>query len=62
MVPVTDFSPGACDDSDGTPPAIVNGGGNGTFHGYLVMTVTSPIYTPGTASCAFPCPVRDSLS
>jgi hypothetical protein len=48
-------SPGACDSSDGTGPGIVNGGVTGTFHGYDMISVTSPTYTPGNASCAYPC-------
>jgi len=48
-------SPGACDNSDGTPPGVITTGFSGTFHGYLVMTVTAPVYSPGTASCPTPC-------
>jgi len=48
-------SPGACDSSDGTGPGVVNAGVTGDFHGYLVMTITSFVYTPENASCAPPC-------
>jgi hypothetical protein len=48
-------SPGACDSSDGTPPGIINAGVTGTFHGYLVMTITSATYSPSTAACPSPC-------
>src|SRR2546425_2157530 len=48
-------SPGACDSSDGTPPGMVADGVTGTFHGYIDMTITAPVYSPSTASCAPPC-------
>jgi len=48
-------SPGACDSSDGTPPGTVADGVTGTFHGYLDMTITAAVYSPGTAMCASPC-------
>jgi hypothetical protein len=48
-------SPGACDSSDGTGPGVVNGGVSGTFHGYDMIAITSATYTPGSASCPYPC-------
>jgi len=48
-------SPGACDSSDGTGPGVVNGGVSGTFHGYDMIAITSPTYTPENASCPPPC-------
>ena len=48
-------SPGACDSSDGTGPGVVNSGVTGSFQGYLVMTITAAVYSPGTAMCASPC-------
>jgi hypothetical protein len=32
-------SPGACDESDGTPPGTVEAGITGNMHGYLVITL-----------------------
>jgi hypothetical protein len=50
------LSPGACDNSDGTPPGAIAAGFTGTFHGYLVMTVSAAtVYSPSTASCVAPC-------
>jgi hypothetical protein len=48
-------SPGACDSSDGTPPGTITTGYSGTFQGYIVMSITSATYTPGSASCLSPC-------
>jgi len=48
-------SPGACDSSDGTPPGMVADGVTGMFHGYIDMTITAAVYSPGTAGCAPPC-------
>jgi hypothetical protein len=48
-------SPGSCDSSDGTGPGTVNSGITGTFHGYIMIAVTSATYTPEDASCAPPC-------
>jgi hypothetical protein len=48
-------SPGSCDSSDGTGPGTVNDGVTGTFHGYLMIAVTSATYTPDNAMCDYPC-------
>jgi hypothetical protein len=34
------FSPGACEETDGTPPGLIAAGVFGTMHGYLLTTVT----------------------
>jgi hypothetical protein len=44
------FSPGACDSSDGTPPALLVAGIVGTMHGYLTFTVMGS--EDPDASCA----------
>jgi hypothetical protein len=31
-------SPGACDETDGTPPGFLNGGETGSMHGYFVIS------------------------
>jgi hypothetical protein len=54
-------SPGACDNSDGTPPGTVNFGVTGSFHGYLLMTIVSADYHPATASCDSPCFFTDDF-
>ena len=54
-------SPGACDNSDGTGPGVVNGGVSGTFHGYDMIAITSATYTPGFASCTSPCASTDQF-
>jgi hypothetical protein len=54
-VPGTLPSPGACDNSDGTGPGVVDGGVSGTFHGYDMIAITSATYTPENASCPPPC-------
>jgi hypothetical protein len=40
FVTVEALSPGACDETDGTPPAIVHSGVHGNMHGYLITDVT----------------------
>jgi hypothetical protein len=55
VFPGTVPSPGACDNTDGTGPGVVDADVSGTFHGYDMIAITSATYTPETASCASPC-------
>ena len=48
-------SPGACDNSDGTGPGLIDATTTGTFQGYLVMTITSAVYNPESATCSATC-------
>jgi hypothetical protein len=40
FVTIAGPSPGACEETDGTPPGIVAAGLNGTMHGYISTIVT----------------------
>ncbi len=47
-------SPGACDNSDGTPPGAVNAGVQGAFHGYDAITVMSTSLNPNATCPSYP--------
>jgi hypothetical protein len=57
-------SPGACDETDGTPPGMITAGFTGNMHGHLIVDVTciSPACTPVPPSCSpNPAPCQTTL-
>ena len=55
--PPTQLSPGACEETDGTPPGIIAPGVPGTMHGYLLTTVTCD---PTLSACPDPSATCDA--
>jgi hypothetical protein len=48
------LSPGSCDNTDGSPPGLVDPGKNGNMHGYFIIPLPAGTTQTSTASSCDP--------